>query len=196
MTSQWLLMAAPDGFPGSIVADWYRWVAALPPPFRVVSLILVAWVLIRLVVRYGGSPLAAMGRALARGFVHLVTWVAIVPEYALNSVAIRYWDRSLPGSFGYGETVASFNDAGERTIARVGGRLGRRHFPPGRVAFWSVVIVLLVVNIAAYFAHAALPITTWWHSVTAWVNSLRHHASPSPARTPRVRLHHHHHRHG
>jgi hypothetical protein len=178
------------------VADWDRWVAVLPPPFRVVALVIVAWILIRLLLRYASRPLAALGRIVASGLVHLVTWLAIVPEYAVNAVAIRYWDRNLPGSFGYGEAVANFQDAGDRTATRVAARLGKLRSAPGKVAFWLIVIMLLIVNVAAFSAHTGLPVTTWWHSATAWVDSIRHHVpasthSPAPVRHSQHHRHHH-----
>jgi hypothetical protein len=185
---------APDGSSGSVVADWYRWVGFLPTPFRVASLIVVVWVLIRLLLRYASRPLAALGRIVASGLVHLVTWLAIAPEYALSTVAIRYWDRSLPGSFTYGEAVANFQDAGERTATRVAARLTRLRLAPGKVAFWSIVIVLLIVNLAAYSGHTGLPVIAWWHSTTAWVHSLQHHAPTSTHSPPPVK-HAQHHRH-
>lgn len=194
MSSSLPLMAASAGPGRSLLGDWYHWMGVLPAPFRVVSLIVVGWILIRILIRYASKPLAALGRSVGSGFVVLVTWLAIAPEYALDSAALRYWDRSLPGSYAYGEAVAGFKDAGERTVTRVAGRLGRLRFAPGKLAFLAIVVVLLIVNVAGYHAHAALPVTHWWHSVTAWVNSLHHHATGSPHRSAPA-SHHHRHRH-
>jgi hypothetical protein len=195
MNSSRLPLTAPAGSAHSLVDNWYHWMGFLPSPFRAVSLIVVGWVLLRLLFRYASKPLAALGRAAASGLVEVVTWVAIAPEYALDSVALRYWDRNLPGSFSYGETVAGFKDAGERTATRVAGRLGRLRFAPGKVAFWAIVAVLLIVNVVGYHAHAALPVMNWWHSVTAWVDSIRHHATPNTHRQAPASHHHRHHRH-
>lgn len=190
-----MLLAGPAGSSHSLLGYSYHWVGFLPAPFRVVALIVVAWILIRLLLRYASKPLAGLARALGSRLVVLVTWLAVAPEFALDSVALRYWDRSLPGSFSYGESVAGFKDAGERTASRVAARLEKLRFAPGRLAFLLVVTVLLVVNVAGYHAHTALPVTHWWNSLTAWVNSVRHHSTPITTHSPAPVVHHRHHRH-
>jgi hypothetical protein len=160
---------------GGIVSTWYAWVAWLPPPFRIVTFVIAAWIVLRLVLRHGAKPLAAFGGWLASGLLLLVTWLAATPEYAVTSLANHYWDRNPPGSFAYGEAVAGLVEAGGKGVTRVSAFLGRPRNSPGKMAFWSIVVVLLLVNLAAYHAHGAVPVTRWWHSLITWIHSLQHH---------------------
>ncbi|HEY1916810.1 MAG TPA: hypothetical protein VGH27_14660 [Streptosporangiaceae bacterium] len=138
------------------------------------ALFIAGWIVLRLVLRYGAKPLAVIGGWVASALLILVTWLAITPEYAITSFANHYWERNPPGSFIYGEVVAGFVEAGKRGVTRVSVWLGRLQTSPGKTAFWSIVVVLALVNLAAYHAHEPLPVTNWWHSVTAWVTSLKH----------------------
>jgi hypothetical protein len=164
----------PAALSGNMVSAWYTWVGWLPSPLRVVTLVIATWVVLRLVFRYGAKPLAAVGGWLAGTLLRLLTWLAITPEYAITSFTNHYWDRNPPGSFIYGEAVAGFVEAGKVGVTRVSVWLSRVRNSPGKTAFWLIVVVLLLVNLAAYHAHAPLPVKNWWHSVTAWITSLQH----------------------
>jgi hypothetical protein len=188
-------VGASAAFPGGIISAWYRWVAPLPPPWRVVAFVAAAWIALYLVLRYGAKPLAAVGGWLAGSFLHVATWIAVTPEFTVTSIANHYWDRNPPGSFAYGEAVAGLGEAGERGVTRVSAFLRRPRNSSGKVAFFSVVVVLVLVNLAAYHGHEVLPAARWWHSLTAWWNSLHHKPGQHVQAPPTPRHRHHHHRH-
>lgn len=193
-TSDGLAQATTSaGFPGDVVQAWYGWVPWLPSPWRVVSLVIAAWIVIKLFLRYGMRPLTAVGAGLARSLLYMGTWLAVTPEYAITSLSVRSWGRNPPGSFTYGEAVAGLVEVGERGVSRFSTFLGRSRRASGKVAFWSVLIVLVLVNLLTYTAHGVWPVVIWWHSLTAWVHSLQHHASGRQQAPPTTHHHHHHH---
>ena len=194
-TSDGLAQATTSaGFPGDVVQTWYGWVTFLPSPWRVVALVIAAWIVIKLFLRYGMRPLTAVGTGVARSLLYVGTWLAVTPEFAITSLSVRYLDRSPPGSFSYGEAIAGLVEAGERGVVRFSTFLGRSRRASGKVAFWSVIIVVVLVNLLTYAAHGFWPVVVWWHSLTAWVHSLQHHASGQQA-PPTAHHHHHHHHH-
>jgi len=163
------------GWPTSL---WHSWMGWLPDFLRVVVFVVVLYILLRLLFGYGLPAAARVARPLAIGTARAAAWIAVRPPEYVASLMARRLNRPVPASFAYGEAVAGLLEASERGIGRVTGVLRRVRMPAGKLAFWSVITILVAANAIAYHAHTELPAVLWWHSVTYWAHA---HAAGRPA---------------
>ena len=164
-------------FPGSTVHAWYSWTGWLPAPLRIVSFLIVAWLAGRMALHYIVPPLARICAQIVSGALRAAAWLIVVPEYALTCALIRGGNVSLHVPFYYGETVACLLEVGEDGVMRASNMLKQTRRMSGRLTFFSIIAILLLVNVAAYRSYGVWPLTKWWHSMANWIHTLSRHRS-------------------
>ncbi len=171
------------GWPTSLWRDWLGW---LPGFLRDIVFVIVGYLLLRLLFRRGLPAAGRIAGPVTLVLIWLVTWLTLLPEYLATRIA-GHFSRTIPASFAYGELIAGLSETSESSTRRIAAAMIKARLPAGRLAFLSVVLVLVISNALAYHSHDRVPVEGWWHSVTAWIHSLGH----NPVRHHVVIKHHH-----
>lgn len=155
-------MVAPEAggilsWPTSLWRDWLGW---LPDFLRDVVFTIAAYLVLRLLFRYTLPVGGRIGRPVALAVVHGLAWLAVLPEYLATWIGGRL-NRSVPGSFAYGEAIAGLLETSESSTRRGTDVMAQKRLPAGKLTFWSVALILVISNALAFHSHNQLSLIGW-----------------------------------